>query len=305
MAAVFSRRKNHIKQDNSTAILRGCSYVFLGIFAALCLLPFLLMVSASFTSERAIMTNGFSLWPQEFSTFAYRLVFSNPDIIIGSYRVTIMLTLSGTAIGLFLISMCAYALQRPDFHIRNKIALYMYFTTLFSGGLVPFYILMVQYLRLRDNYLAVLLPLLMSPWLIILMRNFLKSIPHSITESAKMDGAGDFMIFIRLILPLATPALATIGLFLALGYWNEWYMSMLFLSRNLRYRPLQLFLYNLVTQADFIRNSAAAQNIPPQDIPLESMKMATAVVATGPVILFYPFIQRYFIRGITIGAVKG
>jgi len=166
-------------------------------------------------------------------------------------------------------------------------------------------LLITRYLHLKDNYLAVLLPGLMTPFLVIMMKTFVRSIPHAITESAKIDGAGDFTIFLRLILPMSTPALATIGLFLAIGYWNEWYHSMLFLSSNVEYRPLQLFLYNVITSAEFIRNSAAASNVEPRNVPLESMKMATAVVATGPVILFYPLVQRYFIKGITVGAVKG
>ncbi|MFC4323023.1 carbohydrate ABC transporter permease [Litchfieldia salsa] len=291
--------------DFSTIVVRMIGYGFIGFFALCCLLPFVLIVSSSFTSESAIMEHGFSLWPKEFSTFAYEIVFQNPRLVIGSYVVTMGITVVGTAIGLFIVAMTGYALQRQDFLFRNKISFYIYFTTLFSGGLVPFYLLVTQYLHLKDNYLAVLLPGLLSPFLIIMMKAFTKSIPVEITESAKMDGAGDFTIFLRLILPMSTPALATIGLFIALGYWNEWYNSMLFLSPNMEYRPLQLFLYNVITSADFIRNSAAASNVPPQDIPLETMKMATAVVATGPVILFYPFVQRYFIKGITIGAVKG
>lgn len=291
--------------DFSTIIVRLIGYGFIGFFALCCLLPFVLIVSSSFSSESAIMENGFALWPKEFSTFAYEIVFQNPRLVFGSYIVTMVITLVGTAIGLFIVAMTGYALQRADFLYRNKISFYIYFTTLFSGGLVPFYLLVTQYLHLKDNYLAVLLPGLLSPFLIIMMKAFTKSIPHEITESAKMDGAGDFTIFLRLILPMSTPALATIGLFIALGYWNEWYNSMLFLSPNMEYRPLQLFLYNVITSADFIRNSAAASNVAPQEIPLETMKMATAVVATGPVILFYPFVQRYFIQGITIGAVKG
>lgn len=291
--------------DFSTIMVRFMGYGFIGLFALCCLLPFVLIVSSSLTSESAIMESGFTLWPKEFSTFAYEIVFRNPRLVIGSYMVTLGITAAGTALGLFIVAMTGYALQRQDFIYRNKISFYIYFTTLFSGGLVPFYLLVTQYLHLKDNYLAVLLPGLLSPFLIIMMKSFTKSIPHEITESAKMDGAGDFTIFLRIILPMSTPALATIGLFIALGYWNEWYNSMLFLSPNMEYRPLQLFLYNVITSADFIRNSAAASNVPQQDIPLESMKMATAVVATGPVILFYPFIQKYFIQGITIGAVKG
>lgn len=294
-----------IRTDLSGIAVKAFGYLFIGIFSLCCLLPFLLVLGTSFTSEGMIKKHGFNFLPREFSTFAYKIVFENPDIMIGSYLVTMGITIVGTAAGLFIVAMTGYALQRPDFGYRNGISFFIYFTTLFSGGLVPFYLLMTQYLSLKDNYLAVLLPGLLSPFLIIMMKSFVRSIPHAITESAKIDGAGDFTIFMKLILPMTTPALATIGLFIALGYWNEWYNSMLFLSPDMEYRPLQLFLYNVVTSADFIRNSAAASNVELRDMPLESMKMATAVVATGPVILFYPFVQRYFIKGITVGAVKG
>jgi len=294
-----------IRTDMSGLFVKLVGYVLIGLFALCSVLPFLLVLGTSFTSESAIKKFGFNFWPREFSTFSYKIVFENPDLILGSYLVTIGITAVGTAVGLFLIAMTGYALQRPDFQYRNRISFFIYFTTLFSGGLVPFYLLITQYLSLKDNYMAVLLPGLLSPFLIIMMKSFVRSIPHAITESAKIDGAGDFTIFLRLILPMTTPALATIGLFIALGYWNEWYNSMLFLSADMQYRPLQLFLYNVITSADFIRNSAAASNVELRDVPLESMKMATAIVATGPVILFYPFVQRYFIKGITVGAVKG
>ncbi|OMF22718.1 sugar ABC transporter permease [Paenibacillus sp. FSL H8-0548] len=294
-----------IRTDVSGMIVKGFGYLFISLFALCCLLPFLLVLGTSFTSESSIKKHGFNIWPREFSTFAYKIVFENPDLIIGSYIVTLGITIVGTVVGLFIVAMTGYALQRPDFGYRNSISFFIYFTTLFSGGLVPFYLLMTQYLSLRDNYLAVLLPGLLSPFLIIMMKSFVRSIPHAITESAKIDGAGDFTIFLKLILPMTTPALATIGLFIALGYWNEWYNSMLFLSPDMKYRPLQLFLYKVVTSAEYVRNSAAASNVELRDVPLESMKMATAVVATGPVIFFYPFVQRYFIKGITVGAVKG
>jgi putative aldouronate transport system permease protein len=291
--------------DGSALLVKGVGYVFITLFSAACLIPFVIIVSSSLTTESSILRHGFNLWPREFTWFAYQIVFENPRLIVGSYVVTFCLTAVGTAVGLFLIAMTGYALQRPDFVYRNHISFFIYFTTLFSGGLVPFYLLITRYLHLKDNYLAVLLPGLMTPFLVIMMKTFVRSIPHAITESAKIDGAGDFTIFLRLILPMSTPALATIGLFLAIGYWNEWYHSMLFLSSNVEYRPLQLFLYNVITSAEFIRNSAAASNVEPRNVPLESMKMATAVVATGPVILFYPLVQRYFIKGITVGAVKG
>ncbi|AGC67266.1 ABC-type sugar transport system, permease component [Thermoclostridium stercorarium subsp. stercorarium DSM 8532] len=295
----------HKVVDKSQKVVQATGVIITGIMTILCLLPFLLIISASFTEEKSITLYGFSLIPRALSVNAYRLIFQNPKQILGSYAVTVGMTVVGTAIGLFIIAMTGYALQRPDFPLRNAISFYIYFTTLFSGGLIPFYLLVTQVLKLKDSYLAVLLPLMMSPWLIILMKNFLKSVPHSITESATIDGAGDFYIFLKIILPTAKPALATVGLFLALSYWNEWYNSMLFLSSKVIYKPLQLFLYNTVNEAKYIRDSAAASNIPVVDIPMESMKMATAVIATGPIIFAYPFVQKYFIQGITIGAVKG
>lgn len=291
--------------DKSQRLIQVIGVVFTGFISLLCILPFVLIISASFTEERSITLYGFSLIPRSVSLDAYNLILRNPRQVLGSYGVTIGMTLIGTMVGLFVIAMTGYALQRPDFPLRNAISFYIYFTTLFSGGLIPFYMMITQTLKLKDNYLAVLLPLLMSPWLIILMKNFLKSIPHSITESATIDGAGDFYIFLKIIFPTAKPALATVGLFLALTYWNEWYNSMLFLSSKVTYRPLQLFLYNTINEARYIRDSAAAANIPAIDIPMESMKMATAVIATGPIIFAYPFVQKYFIQGITVGAVKG
>lgn len=299
------KRGTKIKVDFASGTVRFFGYGLIGLFSLLCLLPFVTIISTSLSSESAVLAKGFGLWPRDFTTFSYKLVFENPDMIIGSYIATVIMTIVGTSVGLFLVAMTGYALQRPDFIARNHISFFIYFTTLFSGGLVPFYLLMTKYLGLKDNYLAVLLPGLMTAWLIILMKNFTRSIPHSLTESAKIDGAGDFTIFIRIVLPMSTSALATCGLFLALGYWNEWYHSMLFLSPNVKYRPLQLFLYNIITSAEFVKNSAAAANVQPRDTPTETMKMAIAVVATGPVILFYPLVQRYFIKGITIGAVKG
>lgn len=298
-------KATRMKGDVTTIFIKIISYALIGFFALLCLLPFVLMISSSFSSERSIAKNGFSLIPSEFSLTAYRVIFTSSDVFWGSYLVTVLITVIGTAVGLFLISMVGYALQRPDFILRNKISFFIYFTTLFSGGLVPYYLLISKYMGLKDSYLSILLPGLMSPWLIILMRNFMKAIPHSLTEAARIDGASDFQILVRIFLPISKPALATIGLFIALQYWNEWYSAMLFLSPNMKYRPLQLLLYNIMTQAEYIKNSAAAANITIQETPTETIKMATAVISTGPVILFYPFVQKYFVKGLSIGAVKG
>lgn len=300
----FKKRKG-IRLGMSDRIIRSVGYFYVTWFAVMCLVPFLLVVSTSLSAESYVAKNGFTLIPKEFNLEAYGLLFRNSKALLGSYGITIAMTLCGTALGLFIISMTGYALQRKDFPFRNAISFYIYFTTLFHGGLVPFYILMTKTFGLKDNYLAVFLPLLMSPWLIILMKNFIKSIPYEITESGKIDGAGDIAIFLRLILPMLKPALATIGLFLALGYWNEWYNSSLFLSAKVEFKPLQYHLYKVINEVAALKNSIAGSYVTMESLPQETLKMATAVVATGPVILFYPFVQKYFIAGMTVGAVKG
>lgn len=294
-----------IKLDMSDRIIRGVTYVVVTLFSICCIIPFWMIIASSFSTEEAIRRTGFTLWPTDFSTYAYELLFRSPDQMIGAYIVTIGLAVVGTLIGLFIVSMTGYALQRKDFPFRNGIMFYIYFTSLFSAGLVPFYLVVKQTLNLGDTYWAILLPLLMNPWLIVLMKNFVKAIPHEITESGKIDGAGDFKIFYALILPSMKPALATIGLFLALGYWNEWYYSSLFLSSKVTYRPLQYHLYNVINKVASLKNSVAGSYVVIEDLPSETLKMATACVATGPIILLYPFVQKYFVAGLTVGSVKG
>ncbi len=293
-----------VKLGTSDYVIRGIGYVFVTLYALACIFPFLLIIGTSFTSEAVIRSAGVQLFPRDFTTEAYDMVLKG-GAIWKSYLITILMTGIGTGVGLLVISMTGYALQRKDFVLRNVISFFIYFTSLFQAGLAPYYLLMTQTYHLKDSYFAVLLPLLMSPWLIILMKNFVKSIPFEITESGKIDGAGDMKIFTSLILPMLKPALATIGLFLALGYWNEWYQSSLFLSSKVDAYPLQYMLYKVVNEANSLKNSVAAQFVTVTDLPTNSLKMATAVVATGPIVLLYPFVQRYFIGGITVGAVKG
>lgn len=293
-----------VKLGTSDKIIRGFGYIFITIYAVCCIVPFLIVIATSFTSESVIRAEGVQIIPKDFSLQAYEMVLSSGNIFY-SYILTIAMTVIGTFLGLSIIAMTGYALQRKDFPFRNVISFYIYFTSLFAAGLAPYYLLMTQTYHLQDSYFAVLLPLMMSPWLIILMKNFVKAIPHEITESGKIDGAGDMRIFISLILPMLKPALATIGLFLALGYWNEWYQSSLFLSSRVSVKPLQYMLYEIINKNDALRNSVAGQYVSLADIPTESVKMANAVLATGPIVLLYPFVQKYFISGITVGAVKG
>lgn len=296
--------KNRIKLDPSTKLLKIISYVIVTLWSVICIFPFVLVISASLSTESIISKEGFRLLPKGFTLSSYEWVFRYPDQILGSYAVTIIMTVCGTVIGLFIIAMTGYALQRKDFPFRNAISFFIYFTTLFSAGMVPTY-LWVSKLGLRGSYMAVFLQLLMSPWLIVLMKNFAKSVPYEITESGKIDGAGDFRIFISLIFPMLKPALATVGLFLALGYWNEWYQSSLYLGSSVDYKPLQYYLYGIINQANALKSSVAGANVSITDLPTNTLKMATAVVATGPIVFLYPFVQKYFISGITVGAVKG
>ncbi|HIX29349.1 MAG TPA: carbohydrate ABC transporter permease [Candidatus Blautia stercoravium] len=299
------KKSNKIKLDKSTMVLKIISYVVITLWAIICILPFILIISASFSTESVISKEGFGLLPKGFTLTAYSWVFRYPKQILGSYVVTILMTVFGTLIGLFIIAMTGYALQRKDFPFRNGLSFFIYFTTLFSAGMAPTYIWVSRYLHLQGSYMAVFLQLLMTPWLIILMKNFAKSVPYEITESGKIDGAGDFRIFISLIFPMLKPALATVGLFLALGYWNEWYQSSLYLGSSVDYKPLQYYLYSIINQANALKNSVAGANVTITALPSNTLKMATAVVATGPIVFLYPFVQKYFISGITVGAVKG
>lgn len=302
----IGKRSTRIRHDASTRCFFVFGYFFIGCLALLCLLPFWLMISGSFTAEEAISKFGFNIIPKEFSLAAYQYIFRDSwQPFLQAYIVTILTTLIGTLLAVWITSMAAYVLYRSDFKYRNGFAFYFYFTTLFSGGLIPWYILIVKFLGLKDNYIALVLPMLLSPWEILLMRNFMKSIPEAIVESAKIDGANELVIYARLVLPLSSAAVATIVLTKGLSYWNSWFLANLFVT-NAKMYPLQFFLYRLLANTQFLRSGAGAsvsQYMGPP--PSESLKMATAVVVTGPIILLYPVLQRYFIKGIVIGAVKG
>lgn len=293
-----------IKPARSTLIFHILGTIFILFIAIVCLLPFLILISGSFTSEAKIISEGFSLIPEELSVEAYELLFRNPGSIVQAYGITIFITVTGTVLGLFLTSMTAYVMSRRDFKYRNTLSFYFYFTTLFSGGMVSTYIFIIRYLHLKDNLLSLVLPLLINVFYLLIMRSFMSAVPVSIIESAKVDGAGEFRIFLQLVLPLAKSGLATIGLYIALDYWNDWYNAMLYINSREKF-PLQYLLYNMLSTTEALsRLSSVAQNRI-QNLPSESLKMAMAVIATGPVILVYPFVQKYFIKGITVGAVKG
>lgn len=193
---------------------------------------------------------------------------------------------------------------KAELKYRNKFSFFFYFTTLFNGGMVSTYIFVIRYLHLKDSYLSLIVPIMINVFYLLIMRSFMTSIPVSIIESAKIDGAGEFRIFWQFVLPLSKAALATIGLFIALGYWNDWYNAMLFMSSREKW-PLQYMLYDMLNTAQAMSNLSTVAGIRLAEVPSQSLRMAMAIIATGPAMLLYPFVQKYFVKGVTIGAVKG
>jgi len=297
-----------VKMGPDRIILNIIAYAFCGFVALVCFIPFLMIVSGSLSSESAIMKNGFSLLPQEFSLEAYKTVFKEPLVVVRAYATTILLTISGTILGLLLQTMTAYVLSRKDFEWRNVFSFFFYFTTLFSGGLVPYYILINSTLNLKNNYLAMLLPLMFSVYNLLIMKSYITALPDSLIEAAKIDGCGEFRTLFKVVIPLIKPALATVGLFIALAYWNDWYNAMLYINKPNMY-PLQYFLYQQVNNIEaykkLIANNVGSAVVSSISLPTQTLKMALTIVVTGPIILLYPFVQKYFVQGITIGAVKG
>lgn len=290
--------------NRQNALFDTIAILIMTLLAFVCILPFLLIITGSVTLEQEILTRGYSLIPRNFSGSAYRTLFRSASEILRAYGVSIFVTAVGSTAGLGLTAMTGYVLSRKSFRFRNKLSFFFFFTTMFSGGLVPWYILMVSVYRMKDSLAALIVPSLLAPFFILIMRNYMQGLPESIVESAKMDGAGEFTIFVRLILPMSTPVLATILLYLALEYWNAWLPALLFIDDRAKF-PLQYFLYRMLSSVRFASVVSAKSGVPMPELPAESIKLAMSVIATGPIIFAYPFVQRYFIKGLTIGAVKG
>lgn len=304
MTQIRKHSKNHIRHGADVLSINILGYVLIGVFALICLVPFYLIIIGSFTDNAELIRSGYPLIPKGFTLEAYKLCIKNPRQIILAYATTIGVTVVGTFLSVFLSTMTGYVLSRKDFPWRNGFAFFFFFTTLFNGGLVPWFILCTRYLKFKDSYLGLILPLVFSVWNMIIAKSFMSGIPAAISESAKIDGANDFTIYRKLIIPLSKPLIATLGLFSALAYWNDWYNCMLFINKEEMYN-LQYYLQSMLASADAMRRVAEKSGLPMKAVPLESMKMAMTVIATGPIILLYPFVQRYFVKGLTIGAVKG
>jgi putative aldouronate transport system permease protein len=281
-------------------------YLFLTLSCLLFLIPLLLVVAGSFTDSREIMLQGYSLVPRKVSLDAYTVLFQNPGKIITAYRITLTVTALGTVMALLVTALIAYALSRNELAYRNIISFFILFTMLFNGGMVSWYIITAGVLHLKDNLFALILPYVANAWYIFLMRNFMKSIPDTLHEAALIDGAGEWAIFFRIIVPLAKPGLVTVGLFLCVQYWNDWWLGLMLINDNARL-PLQLLLRELMSTIEFLSSGQGGlmSGKIGMNLPRESVKLAMTVITTGPIILVYPFVQRFFIKGLIIGAIKG
>jgi putative aldouronate transport system permease protein len=270
------------------------------------LLPLVIVISASLSNEQALAREGYGLLPRDFSLDAYQFMWQAPDRILRAYAVTVFVTAVGTFLGVLIMSMFAYALSRQSFRWRRPISFLLIFTMLFSGGLVPTYYIITQVLHLKDNILVLILPYLVIPWFIFILRSFFSGLPQEIMEAAKVDGASEWRIFFQMVLPLSTPVLATVGLFMILLYWNDWWLSLLYITDPDLF-PLQYLLYSVMRNVEFLSSNASTNTglMAGIQIPSQTLRMAMVVIAMGPIVIAFLLLQKYFIRGILIGSLKG
>ena len=269
-----------------------------GLFALMCVFPFIFVVIISFTDEKVLARDGYRLIPAEWSLAAYQFVWQSGDTLLRAYGVTILVTL---------MSLYAYAISRKSFRYRRFFSIFAILTMLFNGGMIPTYMVVSQLLQLKDTVWALILPLAMNAFYIMILRTFYStSVPDAVIESARIDGAGEFYTFMKIVIPLSLPGLATIGLFSTLGYWNDWFNALLYID-NPNLVPLQSMLMRIESSIQFIQQNSANSSMSlaaMQSIPQDTSRMAMVVLATLPIIFAYPFFQRYFVQGLTVGAVK-
>ena len=282
------------------------SYIILGTMALTIILPFLLLLSSSFTDESAIARNGYGFLPSEFSLAAYEYLLKSAATIGQSYFISIIVTVAGTVIGLILTVLCAYPLSRRDLPGRSVLTFFVFFTMLFNGGLVPTYLVYTQIVHIKNHLAALIVPnLLVQAYNVMLAKTFFQtSIPVEISEAARIDGAGELTIFFRVILPLSKPIFATLGLFISVAYWNDWMNGLVYLTDESLF-SLQNLLYRMTSNIQFLSTSNMGVNTSVMDLPSQTVRMAIALVGVLPMLAAYPFFQKYFVKGISLGAVKG
>lgn len=275
------------------------------IYAIVCVGPLLLVLSGSLSKESDILSYGFNLIPREISFSAYDFIIGNGSEVLRAYMYTIIATTTGTLAGLLMTAALAYPLSRKDFKYRNKFSFYVYFTMLFNGGLVPMYLVYTQLVPLKDSLLALIIPNMIGAFNVLLMRTyFVQNVPDAVVESAEIDGASIYRIFFTIVLPLSKPVLATVALFSAISYWNDFFRNMLFINDG-NISNLQYLLYRITQQIQVMNQNPELSMRLGGSIPDETARMAMVIVTIGPIIFLYPFVQKYFIKGLVIGAIKG
>lgn len=281
--------------------------LILALLAFACLYPFLIILSSSFQSQETIVNNGYKVLTQAYTLDAYKMIFANPTAIVNAYKTTIIVTVATVAIGTFVTSMGGYVMSRKDYAYRHILSYYVFFCMLFSGGMVPSYILVSRWLHLKDSIWAMILPMCVSAWNLILMKGFFAGLPKELIESAKIDGAGEFRIFLQIIAPISKAGIATIALFLTLGTWNDYMQGLLYIDTESKF-PLQYLLMKIMANIDFLNSEEAMQYgavKAGQEIPTYGARMAMCILAAGPIVVLFPFFQKYFTKGLTVGSVKG
>jgi putative aldouronate transport system permease protein len=292
-------KTNHMNQYlvNLIFILLACASIF----------PFVLLIMASFTDQKAIINEGYSLIPSKFSLEAYKFMMQSSSSLLRAYGITVFITIVGTVVGLAISTLIAYPLSRSDMPLRKTMSFIVFFTLLFNGGLVSTYLIYTEVFHMKNTIYALIIPgLLTNGFYILLVRTFFStSIPPAIIESAYIDGAPEFKIFYRIVLPLSLPILATIGLMLGISYWNDWFNGLIFVTDSKLY-SIQNMLNRMLTDLQFIQKSTMSNvTQSSSNIPMDSVRMAIAVIGIIPIICAYPFFQKFFVKGLTLGAVKG
>ncbi len=302
MAVTTSRQQAPLNRYRVQALLgRFAVHAVLTLVGLSCLIPLILVLSISLSDELRLAKEGYRLLPVGFTTFAYEYILQQPGQILRSYGVTAFVTAVGTVAGLLVCSLLAWPLARKDFRLRGPLSFYVFFTLLFNGGMVPFYILVTRYLGLKDNIFVLILPYMVTAWYVLIIRTSFTQLPTELLDAARIDGAGEWRIFFQIVVPLSKPVLATIGLFFVLRYWNDWFLALLFIDDSSMY-PLQYLLYVLMANINFMAANPQTTGMP---IPTLSARMAMAVLAFGPALFTFLLLQKYFVRGITIGGLKG
>lgn len=280
-------------------------YIFLTFISLICLFPIVFAFIGSISTESYIAKYGFTLFPEKLSLDTYKYVFlTQGSKLLNAYKTSIIVTVGGTLISIFVTITYAYVITVKDFKFGRFLAFFAYFTMIFNGGMLPWYLVTTKYLCLKDSYLAMMLPYAMNVFNMYLMRNFIKSLPYELIESAQIDGAGHFRILLQMILPLSKAGLVTIILFYALQYWNDFYLPLMLINKE-NYYSIQYILYKMMANIQFLSSNSSSTMAAHVTLPTQTIKMAITCIAIGPIILLYPFVQKHFVKGVTVGALKG